>query len=390
MKMAAKHLKVEEQNNNTNKLLVGFIINPIAGVGGRIGLKGSDNAEEIWQKIASGEGEKVSLERAKRFLKTIPELKEKITFLTYEGEMGETILASEGFDYEILGKITGKKPTRGDTIALARKCLKRKVKLIVFFGGDGTACDMYEAVKDKVPLLAVPSGVKMHSACFALNPEIAAMILKQFCEGQLNLKHAEVMDIDEEAFRAGRVSASLKGMVEIPYLKSAFQGGKMASPATQDEKYDQKVIAQRVCEDMDRDTLYLLGSGTTCKAVADYLGIEKTLLGVDVIYNRKLLALDQNEQQLLEWLEKYPRAKIIVTVIGNQGFIFGRGNQQFSPTVIRKVGLDNIIVIATISKLERTEKLRVDTGDPILDKELQGFVRVITSYHEDLLMRIEE
>ncbi|MHA1629377.1 MAG: ATP-NAD kinase family protein, partial [Candidatus Heimdallarchaeota archaeon] len=382
--------KTNKKETKAGKLLIGFIINPIAGVGGRIGLKGSDNAEEVWEKLASGEGKKVSLERAERFLKTIPELKEKINFLTYEGEMGADVLKKEGFNFEIIGKIQGERPTREDTIRAARECLKRGVKLVVFFGGDGTACDMFEAVQDKVPLLAVPSGVKMHSACFALNPEIGAMILKQFTEGQLNLTHAEVMDIDEEAFRAGRVSASLKGMVEIPYLKSAFQGGKMASPATQDEKLDQKIIARRVCEDMERDTLYLLGSGTTCKAVADYLGIEKTLLGVDVIYNRKLLALDQNEQQLLEWLDKYPKAKIIVTVIGNQGFIFGRGNQQFSPAVIRKVGLDNIILIATISKLEKTEKLRVDTGDPELDKELQGFVRVITSYHEDLLMRIEE
>ncbi|MCF2143701.1 MAG: ATP-NAD kinase family protein [Candidatus Heimdallarchaeota archaeon] len=388
--MITAQQKTNKKETKAGKLLIGFIINPIAGVGGRIGLKGSDNAEEVWEKLASGEGKKVSLERAERFLKTIPELKEKINFLTYEGEMGADVLKKEGFNFEIIGKIQGERPTREDTIRAARECLKRGVKLVVFFGGDGTACDMFEAVQDKVPLLAVPSGVKMHSACFALNPEIGAMILKQFTEGQLNLTHAEVMDIDEEAFRAGRVSASLKGMVEIPYLKSAFQGGKMASPATQDEKLDQKIIARRVCEDMERDTLYLLGSGTTCKAVADYLGIEKTLLGVDVIYNRKLLALDQNEQQLLEWLDKYPKAKIIVTVIGNQGFIFGRGNQQFSPAVIRKVGLDNIILIATISKLEKTEKLRVDTGDPELDKELQGFVRVITSYHEDLLMRIEE
>ncbi|MHA1772745.1 MAG: ATP-NAD kinase family protein [Candidatus Heimdallarchaeota archaeon] len=388
--MITAQQKTNKKETKAGKLLIGFIINPIAGVGGRIGLKGSDNAEEVWEKLASGEGKKVSLERAERFLKTIPELKEKINFLTYEGEMGADVLKKEGFNFEIIGKIQGERPTREDTIRAARECLKRGVKLVVFFGGDGTACDMFEAVQDKVPLLAVPSGVKMHSACFALNPEIGAMILKQFTEGQLNLTHAEVMDIDEEAFRAGMVSASLKGMVEIPYLKSAFQGGKMASPATQDEKLDQKIIARRVCEDMERDTLYLLGSGTTCKAVADYLGIEKTLLGVDVIYNRKLLALDQNEQQLLEWLDKYPKAKIIVTVIGNQGFIFGRGNQQFSPAVIRKVGLDNIILIATISKLEKTEKLRVDTGDPELDKELQGFVRVITSYHEDLLMRIEE
>ena len=143
-------------------------------------------------------------------------------------------------------------------------------------------------------------------------------------------------------------------------------------------------------EGKEKNTLYLLGSGTTCKAVADYLGLKKTLLGIDALYNRNLIAMDLNEKQMLELLEKYPKAKIIVTVIGNQGFIFGRGNQQFSPAVIRKVGKNNIILIATVSKLEKTERLRVDTGDLELDRELYGFIRVITSYHEDLLMRIEK
>jgi len=372
------------------KLLVGLIINPIAGVGGRIGLKGSDNAKEIWEKLNSGEGKKISQDRTKRFLSIITDLKEQIYFLTFNGEMGEDVLKELDFDYEIVGKSKEEKPTRDDTKKAAKVFLERKVKLIVFIGGDGTACDIFDAVQEKVPLLAVPSGVKMHSACFALNPEIAGMILKQFHSGELNLTQSEVMDIDEEAFRAGRLSAELRGMVTIPYLRAAFQGGKMASPSSFDEKHDQMVIAERVNDDMIRDTLYLLGSGSTCKAVSDYLKLEKTLLGVDAIYNRKLIAKDLNEKQMLDLLEQYPKAMIIVTVIGNQGFVFGRGNQQLSPMVIRKVGTDNIILIATVSKLEKTEKLRVDTGDLELDKELQGFIRVVTSYHEDILMRIED
>ncbi|NHJ86103.1 MAG: ATP-NAD kinase [Asgard group archaeon] len=375
---------------SNKRLVLGFIINPIAGVGGRIGLKGSDNANEIWEKIKSGEGKKVAEDRAKRFLTTIIDLKDKIQFLCYSGEMGENILKEFGFDYQLIGQIKGEKPTREDTQTAAKLMLKQSADLIIFIGGDGTACDMYEAVQEKIPLLAVPSGVKMHSACFALNPEIAGMILRQFQTGQLNLTESEVMDIDEEAFRSGRVSAELKGMVTIPYLKAAFQGGKMASPSTFDEKHDQQIIARRIDEDMERDILYLLGSGTTCKAVADQLGIEKTLLGIDAVYNRKLLALDLNEKEILELLDKYQKARIIVTVIGNQGFIFGRGNQQFSPAVIRKVGTKNIILIATVHKLERTEKLRVDTGDKELDKELHGFIRVVTSYHQDLLMTIGE
>ncbi|NHJ32822.1 MAG: ATP-NAD kinase [Asgard group archaeon] len=388
--MSATKQTVATKIAEEEKLLVGLIINPIAGVGGRIGLKGSDDAKEIWKKLKSGEGKKVSQDRAKRFLNTILDIKEQICFLTFNGEMGEDVLHELNFEYEIVGKSKEEKPTRKDTKKAAKEFLEREVKLIIFIGGDGTACDIFDAVQDKIPLLAVPSGVKMHSACFALNPEIAGMILKQFHSGELNLTLSEVMDIDEEAFRAGRLSAELRGMVTVPYLRAAFQGGKMSSPSSFDEKHDQMVIAERVNDDMIRDTLYLLGSGSTCKAVADYLKLEKTLLGVDAIYNRKLIAKDLNEQQMLDLLKKYPKSKIVVTVIGNQGFVFGRGNQQLSPNVIRKVGIDNIILIATVSKLEKTEKLRVDTGDLELDKDLQGFIRVVTSYHEDILMRIEE
>ena len=371
------------------ELVVGFIINPIAGVGGRIGLKGSDNALEIWNKIESGEGKKVAYERARRFLKSINNYIEKVTFLCYNNEMGEEALKEFNYNYEVIGGYK-EKPTREDTKKVAKEILERKASLLIFVGGDGTASDVYDAIQDKMPILAIPSGVKMHSACFALSPEIAGEIFKQFQTGNLNLIESEVMDIDEEAFRAGRVSAELKGMVMIPYLVASFQGGKVASPSTFDEKHDQKVIAERVSDDLEKNTLYLLGSGTTCKAVADYLGLKKTLLGIDALYNRNLIAMDLNEKQMLELLEKYPKAKIIVTVIGNQGFIFGRGNQQFSPAVIRKVGKNNIILIATVSKLEKTERLRVDTGDLELDRELYGFIRVITSYHEDLLMRIEK
>ncbi|MHA1212868.1 MAG: ATP-NAD kinase family protein [Candidatus Heimdallarchaeota archaeon] len=388
--MTSTQQQVAERDQNLDSLLVGLIINPIAGVGGRIGLKGSDDEKQIWQKLDSGEGKKISNDRAKRFLKIITDLRDKVKFLCYPDEMGENALREFNFSFDVVGNIANSRPTREDTKKAAKNFQNMGVKLIIFIGGDGTACDMYDAIQDSVPLLAVPSGVKMHSACFALNPEIAGMIFKQFQEGELNLTLTEVMDIDEEAFRAGRLSAELRGMVLVPYLKAAFQGGKMSSPASFDEKHDQRVIAQRVSEDLDKDTLYLLGSGTTCKAVADYMKLDKTLLGIDAIYNRKLIGLDLNEKQLLELLDKYPQAKIIVTVIGNQGFIFGRGNQQLSPAVIRKVGTDNIILIATVSKLERTERLRVDTGEIELDKKLHGFIRVVTSYHEDILMRIED
>ncbi len=284
-------------SSEKSNLVVGLIVNPIAGVGGRIGFKGSDDAEAIWSKIEEGEGKRVSNDRAKRFLKTIENLKDTTSFLCFNDEMGESVLAEMGFNYSIVGKIKDKNPSREDTKKAAKIILEKDADLLIFIGGDGTACDVFEAIEDKIPVLAVPSGVKMHSACFALSPEIAGEIFKQFHSGQLNITEMEVMDIDEEAFRAGRVSAELKGMVKIPYLTASFQGGKMASPSTFDEKHDQRVIAERVSDDMDRDTLYLLGSGTTCKVLADYLKLEKTLLGIDALYNRKLNAMDLNEKK---------------------------------------------------------------------------------------------
>jgi predicted polyphosphate/ATP-dependent NAD kinase len=372
---------------NKNVKILGFIVNPIAGMGGAVGLKGTDSDAVLEKAIALG-AKPVAPERALKFLIELKPFMEKIKLITGAGAMGEDEAKKCGFQCTVVGKRKEKTSAR-DTMEIARSIKGMGASLLVFCGGDGTARDIYNAVGMDIPVLGVPSGVKMHSAVFAVDPQAAARIVAKFIFTGLPLKEAEVMDIDEEAFRRGRVSAELYGYVLIPYEPYLIQDAKMASPMTESELRNQAAIAIYIIENMEPDAVYIIGPGTTTRTIADLLDERKTLLGVDLFLNKKMIAKDVNEKQVLEAIEGR-KAYIIVTPIGGQGFIFGRGNQQISSKVIRKVGLDNIIVIATKSKLENLRSLRVDTGDQRLDEEFRKRkIKVIIDYKMERLMPVE-
>jgi predicted polyphosphate/ATP-dependent NAD kinase len=229
----------------------------------------------------------------------------------------------------------------------------------------------------------------MHSAVFAVNPQAAARVAARFLLGELPLKEAEVMDVDEKAFREGRLSAELYGYVLTPYEPHLIQDNKMASPMTESELRNQAAIALYVIETMQPDTVYIIGPGTTTRTIGDLLDAKKTLLGVDLFRGKTIVEYDVNEEQILEAIHG-KTAKIIVTPIGGQGFVFGRGNQQISPRVIRQVGLDNIVVVATESKLRRMMSLRVDTGDSELDAALrERKLKVVADYKIEYTLKVE-
>ncbi len=264
------------------------------------------------------------------------------------------------------------------------------VELILFAGGDGTARDVYEMKNKGLPVLGIPAGVKIHSGVFALNPKKAGELIVKFLKGEVLFREAEVMDVDEDAFRKGRVSAKLFGYLLVPYEQSLIQNVKSGSSSLLDEKMSQEMVAEYVVEKMDGRFYYILGPGTTIKAVAEKLKIKKTLLGVDVIYKRKIVAMDVNEKQLLQLIEG-KRCKIIVSPIGGQGYIFGRGNQQISPSIIKKIGKENLIVISTKNKLFSIgldHPLLVDTGDREVDAMLSGYIRVVNGYNEEVVMKV--
>lgn len=366
---------------------LGLIVNPVAGLGGKVGLKGSDGLE-IQEKALRLGAVPQAINRTIAALEAILSLKAGIEVITYPGEMGEDATRSCGFDPVVIGSIGPGKTTPADTQRAALDMLAYPVDLLLFAGGDGTARDICSAVGENLPSLGIPAGVKIHSAVFGINPKNAGELAALYLEGKLAVLHeSEVMDIDEESFRQGKVSPRLYGYLKIPYRHSLVQGPKMASSPAMAASL--REIAAFVASQIEPDCLYILGPGTTLRAVADYLGVKKTLIGVDVLLNGKVIASDVNEAQLLNLLEGQ-KARIIITLIGGQGFIFGRGNQQISPRVIQKVGYDNLTLISTPEKIQSLKggPLWVDTGDRSVDLSLAGYWRVITGYKESIIYKV--
>lgn len=367
---------------------LGVIVNPIAGLGGRVGLKGTDGIEAV--RIARKLGaEPESPRRAVEALKMIARIKDSIEVITYPKEMGEYECKEAGISPRVIGSIRNGGTTPEDTEKAAQEMVAEGVVLLLFAGGDGTARNIYDAVRHKVPTLGIPAGVKIHSAVYAVTPRSAGHVAVMFLEGGLTKNRvAEVMDIDEDAFRTGRVVAKLYGTLRVPEESRYVQGAK--SGGIQSEKEALQGIAASVIDLMDdTDCYFIIGSGTTTRLIMVNLGLENTLLGVDVVYNKKLVANDVTEKQLLKFV-KGEKAKIVVTVIGGQGHIFGRGNQQISPRVIREVGRENIIVVASKEKLAslRGRPLLVDTGDEKLDAELSGYMKVTTGYLDYVMYKV--
>jgi len=304
------------------------------------------------------------------------------------GSMGEDEAKNCGFTYNVLGD-RKKETSAEDTVAIAKKMVDAGVALIVICGGDGTARDVQATVDMTLPVLGVPTGVKMHSAVFAVNPRAAARVVMRFLREELPLRESEVMDVDEKAFREGRLSAELYGYVLTPYEPHLIQANKLASPMTESELRNQAAIAVYVIENMKSEVIYIIGPGTTTRTIGDLLDAKKTLLGVDLFCNKKIIESDVNEQQIIDAI-RGKAAQIIVTFIGGQGFIFGRGNQQISAKVIRQVGIDNIVVVATASKLRSLKSLRVDTGDSDLDGAFRTRkIKVIADYKIEHEMQVE-
>jgi predicted polyphosphate/ATP-dependent NAD kinase len=416
---------------------LGLIVNPVAGIGGKVGLKGSDGAAIQKRALALGAVPEAP-RRAELALARLARLREHIEIVTCPGAMGEAEARACGFapvvlegasgaigapdrrGAELRAGLLGDAPatTADDTVAAARALRDRGVDLLLFAGGDGTARDVCRALGAgaELAVLGVPAGVKIHSAVYATTParagELAALFLHDR-PAAVRLREAEVMDIDEDAFRDDRVSARLYGYLQVPYERSMVQSAKAGGVAG--DAAVLHAIAADVVGGMARGVVYLLGPGTTTRAVAETLGVEKTLLGVDAVRDRRLIGADLSERQILEIVaaaeppagapatagpvasapeSARPPAgatvRIVVTVIGGQGHIFGRGNQQLSAAVIDRVGPENVIVVASQTKLLslRGGPLLVDSGDPRLDARFSGYLRVITDFGRRTMYRV--
>lgn len=369
---------------------LGLIVNPVAGMGGRVGLKGSDGEETLRRARELG-AKPTSPGRAMAALKPLLEMKDGIELVTYPGDMGESEARQLGFGPIVVGSINPGATTSQDSQQAAKDLQAKQVALILFAGGDGTARDIYNAIGLDLPVIGIPAGVKIHSGVYATNPQRAGELAVKYLQGNVKKTgEKEVMDIDEAAYRQGRVSAKLYGYLKVPIDRRYTQGVKAASARDEHEIWVQESIAEHVVQNLAEDWIYLIGAGTTPRAIMDRLGLENSLLGVDAVQKGHLIGSDLNEQQLLDLVHDR-QAKIIITPIGGQGYLFGRGNQQLSPDVIKAIGLENITVVATPNKLNSLERrpLLVDTGDPAVDDDLRGYIRIITGFKEEKVCKVE-
>jgi len=365
---------------------LGIIVNPFAGIGGALALKGSDGAQIREKALAMG-AEKKANEKMAKALSILDALSGQVTVLTASGDMGETVCASLGIPCEVIYHAPEVQTEDEDSEYAAKAMVEAGVDLLLFAGGDGTARDICRVVGEAIPVLGVPAGCKIHSGVYCVSPAAAGQVVSQMIAGELvSVMDAEVRDIDEDAFRGGKVIAKHYGEMRVPaeltYVQAVKMGGKEDEALVLD---DISAYVSEIMED-EPDTLFVMGSGSTVGSVMEYLGLDNTLLGVDVIKNGELVASDVTASELVELTRGKP-SKVVLTVIGGQGHILGRGNQQLSPAFIRQLGKENMIVVATKQKVQALDgkPLRLDSGDPQLDEELAGAFTIITGYKDKVL-----
>jgi len=373
---------------------LGLIINPLAGIGGPAALKGSDhqNTEVLAAKrgVSSAVNDRVNAVLSD-LKERLSELNQSLQIITASGAMGA--LACEPFkslfSVETVYQ-TPKETSANDTLNAAKLIKAQHVDLLLFAGGDGTARDIFQAVGKDQAVLGLPAGVKMHSGVFAVTPKAVASVIESLMKHRLvSARMAEVRDIDEQAFAQGRVSTAYYGEMLIPDDQLLVQCVKCSGMIEDELMLDE--LCAFVTEELEDDTLYILGSGGTLKALKSAMGIdEPTLLGVDVWFQGEVIAQDVHEAQLFELVQAYPIARIMLSIIGGQGIVLGRGNQQISPRIIEHVGLDKLQFLATQSKILALEgkPLHIDSGSDELDRRLSGFHKILCAYDDALLYEI--
>ncbi len=368
------------------KKKLGLIINPVAGLGGSVGLKGSDGmVEEALARGALPQSER----RAQVALQEILCIKENIAIYTGHGSMGHGLALEMGFDCVAMESPSASATTAEDTRALTVWLQEQGMDLILFAGGDGTARDICAAAKENAVFLGIPAGVKIHSPVYARSPATAGRLAAMYLQGQVtDVTENEVLDIDEEQYRQEIINTKLYGYLRVPAEPEYTQCRKCSSASSEEETF--AAIAEYVADTMQKDTYYIVGAGTTTRAVMRELELENTLIGVDLVYNYELVANDVYGSQILDYIGDKP-AKLLVTVTGGQGFLFGRGNQQLTPALLRRIGKENITILATKDKIIklRGQPLLVDTGDPELDQYLSGYHFVVCDYNETIICKVQ-
>jgi len=362
---------------------LGLIVNPIAGIGGRLALKGSDDRAAVDRALRDG-AQQVAPTRARRALDVVRIQAPGTEVLAAGSGMGAELAAELGLPVTVLDHRPEHPTTADDTRAVARELLGRHVDLVLFAGGDGTARDVVGTVGTELPLLGIPSGVKMRSAVFGTTPEAAGEAAARYLASPetFPLVEREVLDAAEG------VESELFALARSPHVGGRLQAGKAtARPA---DEAALTALCEAIAREMLPGRLYLVGPGTTTGRILAALGIGGTALGVDAVFDGQLLALDLDEDGILRLLDAHPLATLVLGVIGGQGFLLGRGNQQVSAQVLRRVGTDNLVIVAGADKVSVLDPpvLHVDLGDGERENLLEGYHRVRVAPDRTMVLRV--
>jgi len=370
-------------------ICIGVVINPLAGVGGAVGLKGSDGPATVAEACAR----QASFDAPKRALPALLRLRAaadpaRFHVVTAAGAMGEDSCRLAGLDARVVAWATRSPSSPADTAAACRAFIDAGADLIMFAGGDGTARDIAAVAGTHVPMIGIPCGVKMYSGVFALTAARAGEVAVQCALGPFDVQAVELLDIDEAELRADRASSRLHGHVLAPVDRTRMQASKAHVPDS--GRADIDAACRQLAGEFERDALYIVGPGTTMATLCERAGVRGTMLGVDAIVNGNVVAADASEATLLKLLDKWPSASIVVGVIGRQGCLFGRGNQPISAPVLARVARQRIEVVASVHKLLSLVdgRLFVDTGDADMDRALAGPLRIRTGANRSMVMRL--
>lgn len=368
---------------------IGLIVNPIAGMGGSVGLKGTDGEDILEKAISLGSVPKAHI-KAMTALKELLPIKDEIKIITCEGIMGEKEAKELGFEVEVIQNTNREASTSKDTLSACKFMLSKNIKILLFVGGDGTARNIYQAVGNKLVTLGIPAGVKIHSSVYAINPKLGGNIALKYIKDEIKSSvEKEVVDIDESQYRLGKVNTRLYGYLKVPNDKKSMQNKKAPTPLS--EEASQKAIGLFIVDNMKKDTIYIIGPGTTTRAILDNLNLDSTLLGVDIVKNKEIVKLDANENDILDFI-KGAKCKLIITPTGGQGYLLGRGNQQISAKVIKEIGKENIIVVSTLYKLQnlKFQPLYVDTFSEEVDSLLSGYMKIVVGYKDEIVYPVKK
>ena len=368
-------------------LKIGLIINPITGLGGRVALKGSDGENIQHQALAMGAKPEAE-SRTRQAIEGLLDYADQISFYTVSGKMGSHLLSQLGLEHEICSQPENEQHTTAQDTINAAEVMQPIVDLILFAGGDGTARNILQAVGEQQLCLGIPAGCKIYSGVFTVTPKYASELIIRLLKGELvDMHESQVLDINEHSYREGNISTKVYGEMLIPQNGNFVQSVKISG--VESEELVQQEVAAWVVENIQADTLYLIGSGSGCMVIKDELGVDGTLLGVDVILNEQCLQKDATEEQIIELMQQFNNLniKVIITIIGGQGILLGRGNHQISHKVIERLGLDNLMVVASKGKIKSLDgkPLAIDTGNPAVDKRLTGYIPIITGYDDSII-----